>query len=77
MPNPVFTYIKWFVNSFCRYIFKQDWAHSFVHGLMVSIIFNTNISIYYSSFVYTQLNGFKYCYILLIIQLNSHLFTQS
>ena len=32
MPNPVFTNIKWFENSFCRYIFKQAWAHSFVHS---------------------------------------------
>ena len=38
MPNPVFTYIKWFVNSFGRYIFKWAWAHSFVHSEMVSSI---------------------------------------
>ena len=37
---------------------------------------NMNNSIYYSSFVYTKFNVFKYCYLTLIIQLLiSHLFT--
>ena len=45
---------------------------------MVSLISNTNNSIYYQSFVYTQFNAFKCCYVSLTIQLNiSHLFTHS
>ena len=32
MPNLVFLQIRWFVNPFCRYIFKQAWAHFFVHS---------------------------------------------
>ena len=44
---------------------------------MVSLISNTNNSIYYKSFVCTQLNGSKYCYVSITIQLNiSHLFIQ-
>ena len=39
---------------------------------------NTFNHIYYFSFVCTQLNSFKYCYVSLTIQLNiSHLFTHS
>ena len=57
MPNPVFTNIKWFVNSFGKDTFKRDWAHLLYTAC-------------------TQLNGFNYCYVILTIQLNSHLLTQ-
>ena len=41
------------------------------------VLFNANVSVLYHSLVCTQLNGFKYCYVSLIIQLNiSYLFTQ-
>ena len=46
--------------------------HLFAHNKMVSSIANTN------SFTCTQLNGFKYCYVMPIIQFNiSHLFANS
>ena len=35
------------------------------------LLFNTNNSIQHYSFVYTQLNGFKYCYVSVTIQLNN------
>ena len=42
------------------------------------LLFNTNNSIKYYSFVCTQLNGSKYCDVSLTIQLNiNHLFTYS
>ena len=41
------------------------------------LLFNTNYSPEHYSFICTQLNGFKYCYVFLIIQLNiSYLFTE-
>ena len=54
------------LSSFCLHTVK--WFH-----LPQS---NMNNSIYYLSFVCTQLNGLKYCYLTQTIQLNiSHLFT--
>ena len=42
------------------------------------LLFNTNYSIRRHSFVCTQLNGSKYCYVPQTIQLNiSHLFTHN
>ena len=40
------------------------------------LLFNTNYSIQHYSFICTQLNGSKCCYIALTIQLNSCLFIQ-
>ena len=40
------------------------------------MLFNTNNSIQYYSFIYTQLNSSKNCYVSLTIQLYIHLFTQ-
>ena len=46
------------------------WFHLF--------LLNMNNSIYHQSFVYTQFNVFKNCYVSLTIQLNIwHLFTHS
>ena len=39
------------------------------------LLFNTNNSIHYYSFICTQLSSSKYCYVSLTIQLDSHLFT--
>ena len=42
------------------------------------LLINTDNSIQHYSFISTQLNGSKYCYVSLTIQLNrSHLFTYS
>ena len=46
-------------------------------NINISTISYIDISIYYLSFVCLQSNDFKYCYVSLTIQLNSHLFTHS
>ena len=64
MLNPVSTYILniWFINTFFRYTQLND--HTV---LFLTIQLSTS----------TKLNGSKYCYVSLIIQLNiTHLFTQ-
>ena len=43
---------------------------------ILAFLSQTNNSIYYKSFVYTQWSGYKYCYVSQTIQLNSYLFTQ-
>ena len=46
--------------------------------MVLSIAITTNYSIQHNLFVCTQLNGSKYCYVSLIVQLNiNHLFTHS
>ena len=49
------------------------WPPGRVVGQYTTLL-NTNCSIQYYSFVCTLLNGSKYCYVSLTIQLNSHLF---
>ena len=41
------------------------------------LLFNTNYSIQYYSFVCIHLNGSKYCSVSVTVQLNNHLFTHS
>ena len=42
------------------------------------LLFNTNNSGQYYSFICVQFNGFKYCYVIRIIQFNiNHLFAHS
>ena len=63
MPNPLYTDMYQIYDlqiHFFDNIFKQAWADFFAHSQVVSSIsFNTKNSIYYRSFVYTELNGFK------------------
>ena len=46
MPNPVFIYIKGFVNICGRYIFKQVWAHSFVQLNGFKYFYQTQIFLF-------------------------------
>ena len=79
-----YTYIKYMTSKhFVNNIFIRVWAFAFFFLLHTLIWFHlflskTNSSIYYLSFVCTQLNVFKYCYLTTTIQLNiTHLFTHS
>ena len=58
--------------------YNSIWYYLFVDSEVVaSIAINTNYSIQHNSFVCTQLNGSKYCYVSQTIKLNiNHLFTQ-
>ena len=62
---------KTFLNeSELIFLHTVKWFHLFLS--------NTNNAIYYESFVCSQFNAFKYCYVSRKIQLNiSHLFTHS
>ena len=62
----------------CKYYFKMSLSSFFLHTVkwFQILLFNTYNSIQYYLFVCTQLNGSKYSYVSLTIQLNiSHLFT--
>ena len=78
MPNPVYTHIsnishRWIA---CRQHYFQMGCLNTVEWFQV-LLPNTNHSINHYLFVCTQLNGSKYCHVILIIQFNSHLLVHS
>ena len=81
MPNLLYIYI---LNMICKHIllitFLNEPEFICLHTVKWFQVFlsNTNNSINYYSFISSQLNGSKYCYVSLTNQLNiGHLFTHS
>ena len=75
----VSTQLNGFNYCYLTLIIQFNINHLFAHSEVVTVLlFNTNYTIPYYSFVCTQLNGSEYCYVSLKIQLNTvHLFTHS
>ena len=68
----IYIYIYIWTNSSQVWLFLNEWIHLFAYSSWFrALLSNTE------SFIYTQLNGFKYCEVILIIQLNRHLFSHS